>query len=336
VYGLGKVLYELVTGLDRQQFPELPSGQGIDLEEEAALSELNEVITRACDPEVKRRYPTAGAMRADLELLQAGQSLARLRGVEKRLRFVQRAGALVTAVAAVIAAGWYWQARQTGIVRQLAEEKSQLVEEKTRLAEENQQRALEQTRLATEVGTLAEENRERLVRLSVANGVRLLDEDDPSGALLWFAQALPLVSGRQAEEEIHRIRIQLTLAHVPRLLNIVAEEESNIGVLSPDGRRLISAHRPPNGGVKLTMRLVETGEVIWERLIEDEFVRRVQFTADGRRLLFKSYPGVGPEPAPDSERELTPVLDAQTGLPTLGTSGALNDAVPEAGARAPR
>jgi hypothetical protein len=94
---------------------------------------------------------------------------------------------------------------------------------------------------------------------------------------------------RPAEEEIHRIRIQQALAHAPRLLNIVSEGESNIGALSPDSLRLISAHRPPDGGVKLTLRPLETGEVIWERLIEDVSIGRLRFTADGRRLLVRSF-----------------------------------------------
>ena len=84
------------------------------------------------------------------------------------------------------------------------------------------------------------------------------------------------------------------------------------------------------------MRLVETGEVIWARLIEDESIVRLRFTADGRRLLVRSFQQQardGSELAPAaSERGLTPVLDAETGLPTLGASGAANDPVPEAGA----
>ena len=63
-------------------------------------------------------------MRADLELLQSGKSLARLHRTEARLRFVQRAGAVAAAIAAVVAAGWLWQSRQTEKVRTLAEEKA--------------------------------------------------------------------------------------------------------------------------------------------------------------------------------------------------------------------
>jgi hypothetical protein len=182
IFSLGKVLYELSTGQDRQQFPEMPTNIA-SLKDREQIAELTQVVLKACHSDAKQRYQSAAELQADLALLQSGQSVARLRRIEERLRFVQRAGALVTAVAAVIALGWWWQAKQTERIRELAEEKD----------------------------VLAEENRERLVRLSIANGVRLLDEaDDPGGALLWFAQALPLVTNRPAAEEIHRIRIQQT------------------------------------------------------------------------------------------------------------------------------
>jgi len=87
---------------------------------------------------------------------------------------------MVAVLALVITAGWFWQARQTRIVRDLATEKSKLAKEKSSLASTN--------------ARLAEANRERVVRLDIANGVRLMDEGDFSGALLWFADALPLVT----------------------------------------------------------------------------------------------------------------------------------------------
>jgi len=132
LYSLGKVLYEMATGKDRQEFPELPT-QLRELPDRDGLMELNAVIARACRHDPKDRYASATAMRTDLELLQSGKSLARLHRTEKRLRFVQRAGAVVTAIAALIAAGWLWQAKQTKEVRQLAQEK----EHERKLAEEN-------------------------------------------------------------------------------------------------------------------------------------------------------------------------------------------------------
>ncbi|MEI6786741.1 MAG: serine/threonine-protein kinase, partial [Verrucomicrobiota bacterium] len=47
LYSLGKVLYEISTGKDRQEFPELPT-QLRELPDREGLMELNAVIARAC------------------------------------------------------------------------------------------------------------------------------------------------------------------------------------------------------------------------------------------------------------------------------------------------
>lgn len=62
VFALGKVLYELVTGLGPGQFPEIP-------EELLAADQFrmaNDVIACACAPNPRDRYPTALAMAAAL------------------------------------------------------------------------------------------------------------------------------------------------------------------------------------------------------------------------------------------------------------------------------
>ena len=121
VFSLGKVLYEISTGRDRQQFPELPTGI-TELPDRAALAELNEVLLRACAPDVKQRYESAAEMHADLALLQSGKSVARMRALERRLRFVQRAGSVVTAIALVATGLYFWQSRQARQMTRLAAE----------------------------------------------------------------------------------------------------------------------------------------------------------------------------------------------------------------------
>ena len=210
IFSLGKVLYEISTGNDRQQFPELPT-HVTELPDRAALSEFNEVLVRACAPDVKERYQTAAEMHADLALLQSGGSVQQQRRLAGRLRFVQRAGAFVTALAAVVALGWWWQARQTRVVRSLIDEKS----------------------------ALAEENRHRVVRLNVANGIRQLDAGDTGGALLWFAETLPLVTNNHATESIHRIRIEQTIRRLPRLHQLFTHDgEATSVTFGEDGRHI--------------------------------------------------------------------------------------------------
>ncbi len=77
VYALGKALYEISTGLDRSQFPQLPA-ELHQIADRRALLNLNDVVLRACDPDPRRRYPNASAMLADLLALQNGRTPRRI------------------------------------------------------------------------------------------------------------------------------------------------------------------------------------------------------------------------------------------------------------------
>src|SRR6266480_2169713 len=103
IYSLGKVLYEIATGKDRQSFPELPTLLEEFADRERFL-ELNEVIIRASETDVRKRYPSAEAMHSELELLLGGASVKRLHLVERRLVVATRVGILI-GLAAVIASG---------------------------------------------------------------------------------------------------------------------------------------------------------------------------------------------------------------------------------------
>lgn len=102
LYGLGKLLYELATGRDRMDFPQLPP-QALYLPEGEALLELNEVITRACAPDVHERYATATELEADLNSFLAGRSLRRARNLERYMARSKRMGAAVCVLFAIFA-----------------------------------------------------------------------------------------------------------------------------------------------------------------------------------------------------------------------------------------
>ncbi len=58
IYSLGKVLYEMSSGKDRLEFPEVPTN--LSDEEWPFWLDLNRVICKACAPDLKERFQTAG------------------------------------------------------------------------------------------------------------------------------------------------------------------------------------------------------------------------------------------------------------------------------------
>lgn len=111
LYSLGKVLYEISTGRDRQDFPKLPDD--IDtLPDARALLELNEVMLKACDSDLQRRYSSAQAMHDDLVLLQAGKSVKRLHLIERRFRIAAKYGIAATILTVATAGAFLWASSQ--------------------------------------------------------------------------------------------------------------------------------------------------------------------------------------------------------------------------------
>ncbi len=96
VFALGKLLYELATDRDRQEFPQLPRDMG-RMHDRRTLLELNEVIMRACDPAFERRYCDGASLLADLEAIQGGRH---------RRRRILRAAAWPLGLAAAVALGF--------------------------------------------------------------------------------------------------------------------------------------------------------------------------------------------------------------------------------------
>jgi len=290
IFSLGKVLYEISTGHDRQQFPELPTNI-VELPDRAELSELNEVLLRACHRDPKERYQNAAEMHADLALLESGRSVVRLRGMERRLRFVQRAGAVVTVIAALAAGLYLWQARQTRIVTELAKEKS----------------------------ILAVENRERLVRLNIANGVREIEQGQPGRALGWLADALALSTNNPTDAAVQSIRINLLLDRHPRLLHVFPHPGAvSCSAFTPDEKGIATACEDG----KIRIWDIDSDEVPVKEFQPLGPVSKLRFTADGRSLFVV-------ERSRQSRPARVALLDATTGYPlfppvTEVTSAALS------------
>jgi hypothetical protein len=97
LYSLGKVLYEMVTGQARCDYPALPDNFR-ELPDRNELVELNEVIAQACEGDLKKRYRSAATMHADLVRLARGNSLRRRKTWRRRML----AGGVIGLVASVV------------------------------------------------------------------------------------------------------------------------------------------------------------------------------------------------------------------------------------------
>jgi hypothetical protein len=113
LYSLGKLLYEASTGLNRGDYPRLPPNLGA-LPDAPELLEFNEVLLKACAKDTTRRYHRAEDLLADLALLERGESVKRLRRLERHHTWLKRIGVGALAVGLVVTAAWWqsWRAHR--------------------------------------------------------------------------------------------------------------------------------------------------------------------------------------------------------------------------------
>ena len=102
IYSLGKVLYEMSSGNDRMEFPEVPANLRDD--EWEFWVDLNRVICRACAPDLSERFQNAG------QFMQALQNLGRKKPEPLPRRLARAAVLLVSGSA--LTAGALVMARQ--------------------------------------------------------------------------------------------------------------------------------------------------------------------------------------------------------------------------------
>lgn len=109
IYSLGKCVYEMAMGKDRQAFPSPPTLLD-EFPDRAELLELNQIIAAACDPQPSRRYRSAAALAQELAILQDGRSVMKAR----RRRAVKNAALAVSGLLGAAAMTWLgnWALRQ--------------------------------------------------------------------------------------------------------------------------------------------------------------------------------------------------------------------------------
>jgi eukaryotic-like serine/threonine-protein kinase len=104
IYSLGKLLYEICTGKDRLDFPEVDSQLSTRPDREQLL-QLNQVLIKACANDPKKRYESAEAMHRNLAALEGGEPRKKSRAkILVAMTFV-----LALAVAGI----WFWLERES-------------------------------------------------------------------------------------------------------------------------------------------------------------------------------------------------------------------------------
>jgi WD40 repeat protein len=267
IYSLGKVLYEISTGRDRMDFPELPT-----FAEEAAdnerLLELNAVVLKACQNDPRRRYQSAREMLADLTLLQSGRSLRRAHALEQRLVTARRLAATGILVILAAALGNHFMQQQ-------------------RLRRAQKDKALQELKASWAQG-VATEKGHKLADVYADKGATLEAEGDYFGALLSFARALRDEQDDPSRAAGRRADIETLWQKCPALSALFAHTGGvNSAAFGADGRRIITAGDDHIAQVWNA----DSGEPIGEPLRHSNRVVHAELSADGEQALTVSADG---------------------------------------------
>jgi WD40 repeat protein/serine/threonine protein kinase/tetratricopeptide (TPR) repeat protein len=346
VYSLGATLWELLTlkpiyeASEQMPTPELMRRITGDEPEHvrkhhAGIAPDLETIVRKClEKDPQRRYDSASRLADDLGRWLQGEpvlaqppSLGYILGKyvrRHRLPLAAAVALLFAALAGLIALAAGMAMINIAAARDQAKS-ALVVAERARLSAEESRRSEEQARREAEAARLGEADQrrkaveaadkalDRAVRLDIANGARLVDEGDATGALAWFADALVLDGGHPEREALHKRRLVSALDLGPRLIQVWTHE----GVAAPSAPRLGPPASPragpgdradeagmitfatfdPDGrrvatfGLDGTMRTWDIGShrPSWEARAPGK-VTHAGFSRDGRRLV-TVYPG---------------------------------------------
>jgi eukaryotic-like serine/threonine-protein kinase len=269
-YGLGAVLYALLTGkapfggdsvmetLDavRNAPPQPPSRLNA-----VVARDLETICLKCLEKDPRRRYATALALAEDLRAWLETRPIAarRVGAAERAWLWCRRkplaAGLLAALVTLlhVLGIGGSWLAiRERTVARNERDLRNQA------------QKALDQSN-------------SRLVHQYVANGIKMTDEGDLLGSLVWFAEALQLDQGDPQRENAHRIRLASALRQCPRLVQVWSHDSGvKQARFSPDGKRVLTV-----SGDSTRTWDVATGDSVGYIMTHEKTISSAEFSPDG-------------------------------------------------------
>jgi WD40 repeat protein len=281
VYGLGAILYEVLTGrppfqgetvLDtlnqiRERDPVRPRSvrRGIP-------RDLETICLKCLDKEPARRYRSADALADDLERYLSGEPIQgrRTGAAERVVKWARRRPAVAGLALAVVAL--------VGVVITLLASRLHRAEAGLTEAGEREKElkgvAEEQTRTAKLVEAT----------LDFEKGATRLQQGDSAAGLLWLVRGLETAPEDAAELRAGMRRQLAAGAHQIHPVRAVIPHGSDASVdrvaSSPDGKVLVTMHRR-----RLWLRDLATQKVIGEPLNVEPEVRFLAFSPDSKMLL---------------------------------------------------
>jgi len=324
IYGLGVILYELMTGhppfeakalaqagieemrrLIREVDPprpstsitrnlkHLPHNASVTFREQlsALRGDLDWIVMKCLEKDRTRRYETANALAMDLRLhLEHEPVVARPPSGVYRLQKIVRRHRL-----------WFVAGATVGLILIVAAFVSIRQAYRATRAEH------EQSRLRGIAESKASESQERLIRRYVAEGNRLVESRRPLAALPWLVEALQLEQGDTLRASHERLRIAQALDDAPKLqLHFDQGDWVDAIAFSPDGKRLAAGC----GDHVVRISTLASGGAVFTNLSLPSDVRAVDFSPDGIRVAAADRDGWVRLWKAETGEALTPLMRA--------------------------
>ncbi len=305
VYSLGATLYHLLVGQPAfvgRDLSKLLSGvrTGTFPAPRAARPDVPSPLESICMKAMalcpKDRYSSAQEIALEIErwladepVLCHGEGLAErwYRRMRRHRSWVMGVATMVPVLLLVMSlAAYFVNSERLKVVtqRDIAVAAGQREAKQRLLAEASETRAIKQEALAQSAAKAAGDS---LADLLISNAEQAQMDRDASGAALWLHRALPLVEEYQHENaNVHRIRLGRLLRQLPRPVRVqmLPKDLRSLAVvhrLSPDGKMLILTGALP-GAAGFA---IQSGEVAWSSLPQNDMIPFVCFSPDNKRLL---------------------------------------------------